>query len=229
MERYNQLPTDMKYEIVKYSPLYRTLNKSLHQDTTAYYARFCSQSINFKEFSKILYGKSDFSYIFTPKIDGFYVIQIIGAFNIVKIYDFLILNNTLYVIMDETDLEEFDTNKYMNKNSYYDMLTSLHILHQRDCHYPNYIRNQILKDIDKFSEDISTTDITSFMYNIEKFIYFFTADGYNVTKNFVTTFTDYKFNDIGLLKLKIYQNLHFDITYDKLLDVLDERIEQFLY
>ena len=224
-----QLPPEMKYEIVKYSPLYRTLNRSLHQDTAAYYERFCSRSISFKEFYKFLDNNVTFSYIFTPKNDGFYLIQIMGAFNIVKIYDFLILNKTLYVIMDETNLEEFNQHKYMNKNSYYDMLTSLHILHQRDCHHENYIRNQLLKDIRKFSIDIPTTDITSFMYNVEKFIYFFTGDGYNVAKYFVTSFTHYKFNDLGLLKLKVYQNLYFDINYDKLLDVLDERIEQFLY
>ena len=85
-----------------------------------------------------------FGYIFTSKINGFYVTRMMG-FNKVTIFDFEIINHKLSTLISETTFAEFDVNLYITSQTYY-------ILKQRDCDQPNYVINQVMKDISRFED-----------------------------------------------------------------------------
>lgn len=95
----------------------------------AYDERFCNQPISYKEFLNIMEGRLRSVYIFTPKDNGFYLIVFEG-FGIVEIFNFQTINDTLSITNNEVKIDDFDVIKYVNKNSYYDMITSYRIFQQ---------------------------------------------------------------------------------------------------
>ena len=212
------LPTEIKYEILKNKPYYRRINKTLHQDKKTHQERFCTQPISYIEFYQFIKYRTDFGYIFTPKTNGFYVIRMMGmGFDKVKIFDFTMLNHKLSVTISEITNEDFNPDIYMTPDSYYDIFSSLLILSQRDCPQDN-IKNKILIDMRRFSKDLPSTDIHSYMYNVEKYIYYHVASGYNLTKDFAKDFTNHVFGNLR----SFYNINHFDITYEKLLNALED-------
>lgn len=223
-QSHHQVPTEMKHEIVKYLPYYRTLNKTLYKDKEAYYQRFCSQPISYNEFYNFIKDKLMFGYIFTPKVNGFYLIQLMG-YNNTTVYDFNVLNNQLSVIRNNMPHTDFDVKKYVNKDSYYDMISSYYILKQRDCDYDDYIKNRLVKDMDQFSTDIPSTDIASYLYNLEKFIYDMTGKGYNFNASLA--------DNMGYIKINPLNKYHFimrpdqyDTSYKELLANLQNQLQK---
>ena len=137
-------------------------------------------------------------------------------FNNVRIFDFSILNEKLLVTISEMTNKDFNVD-YVTSDSYYDMRSSFYILRLRDCPLDN-IKNNIMQDIRQFSKNTPTTDIYSYMYNVEKFVYDHVAIGYNLTEDFANDFTYHIFGNLR----PFYNINHFDITYKKLLDALED-------
>lgn len=210
----NTLPMDTKQEIVKYLPYYRTLNTTLYRDTQAYDERFCSQPISFKEFNNyIMREKNPHAYIFTPKENELYVIKI-NNLDTAYIYRFRIVNNKFMAGMFSISYINFkkDINIYINDNTYYDMINSYYIYQARDCQRGNYIENQLLKDIQQFA-NIPTSNIKTFLYNIEKYIYHLVSAGRDFNLNDLSIIEEFTFNQHGLPNKNInYQS--YDMDYD---------------
>jgi hypothetical protein len=204
-----ELPKDMKYEIVKNLSFYRTLNKELHKDTRSYYEKFYNKPVSVNEFKKYI-ESGESGYLITPKDHELYIIHVrlIG----VKIYH-IKYTNRLITDLKSVSYEDFNINEYMNNDSYYDMITTFYILDKRDCDEDNYIMTQLMKNINQFSNDIPTTNINQFLYNIEKYFYEKVSTGYNIT------LSDLNFNTFTFIKGVPNRNIDYhvyDLNFDEM-------------
>lgn len=162
---YHDLPKDMKYEIVKNLSFYRTLNKELYQDKAAY-EKFCQLPISINE----LKDYTTNVYMFTPLKNGLNIIRIND--NYVYVYTLTTLNlvKRLNVSFNRIPYERFNPSLYINKDTYYDMITTYYILSDRDCDEKLNIQ-YIMKNIIQFKNDVVTDDMDKYLYNIEKYFY----------------------------------------------------------
>lgn len=162
---YHDLPKDMKYEIVKNLSFYRTLNKELYQDKAAY-EKFCQLPISIKELKDYTINV----YMFTPLKNGLNIIRIND--NYVYVYTLTTLNlvKRLNVAFNRIPYKQFNPSLYINKDTYYDMITTYYILSDRDCDEKLNIQ-YIMKNIIQFKNDVVSDDMDKYLYNIEKYFY----------------------------------------------------------
>jgi hypothetical protein len=209
-----ELPKDMKYEIVKNLSFYRTLNKELHKDTSSYYEKFCNKPITINEFKKYIESGEE-GYLITPKDNELYIIYVTHRnvpTSTAYIYH-IKQTNRLITHSKRINYEDFNINDYINTDSYYDMITTFYILEKRDCHQDDYIMTQLMKNINQFSNDIPTTNINQFLYNVEKYMYEKLSTGYNIT------LVDFNFNQFTFIKgiPNINIDYHvYDLNFDKM-------------
>ena len=84
----------------------------------------------------------------------------------------------------------------------------------------------MLKDLYRFNVDIPSTDIISYLYNLEKFIYTFTGKGYNFTKSFADNMTYITFTPLNKYQNLMMRPNQCDTSYKNLLKNLDTLLEK---
>ncbi len=131
------LPVELKYEIIKHLPYYRTINKTLYKDVEKY-NEFCCQPVRIQELKKNIRTFGDFNYFFTPLNNELMICKL-------ERYE-----NILYHIKDTVTMSRInieDINLYITNQTYYDIATHCTILKNRFCSKPNFIQNQLIKDV----------------------------------------------------------------------------------
>ncbi len=195
----NYLPQEIKYEILKHIPTYRTINTSLNKDVEKFYKDVCHKKINLKEIKN--YDKT--MYIFTPMPNQLYIIKVSN-----DIYVYHFKNIHVRILFNATKISFDKLKDYINNHSYCDMISSYYIYQNRNC---NFNENQLMLDIKQFEQNVQTINIDTLFYNIQKFYYHWVS-------------TDHEINAISLSDVKQYNNKNinqnYDLDYDDLLQSL---------
>lgn len=163
----NNLPNEIKTEILKYKPSYRSINQSLHKDSGRYYNQHCYLPLTLREIIKQVENFKNFT-LFTSTNQSFTVYHIFKrnevrqwtfGYNKQLYYSFeyYILNNINHLLLNEGELScDLDLLKL--------------VLKTRHCYNNENVKKILLNEVQ--FEDEQIKDIKTAYHNIKKSIYY---------------------------------------------------------
>ena len=204
IDYYNHhMPPEIRDETLKHLPNYRRVNQSLYRDHQTHLERFCHLPISYYELKQYLLTLPEYIVIFTPEQDSFSAILI----RITSILTLRGTNKNQYVVFRYhftttgptiENISINDIEKYLSKNSYYDLHTTVNILKERQC--PKHeIAKQLMKIIEPFKHD------GDYLHELEKYFLFQTS---------ITT------------PKILAEPYHIDVHYDYLKNVVEDLIHK---
>lgn len=204
------LPEEMKYEILRWTPNYRRVNKPLYQD---YNHRYCDAPIKLSEFLNFIRSvqveEFDLYYLFIKSYKQFSYIEVekdnegkihIELVQFTKIGNQISINTIVLLRLASIAQYVFE------KNYYFDLYTTTFILKQRPCQVD--IENYLYHDVSQF-RDYQMTTFNEFFDNLPKYLY------YLVSRYGAIWSTDYE----QLVNLNDYSSYH--ILNDEILQIVN--------